>query len=58
MITIEERISVSQDDPLAEQIESKLTEQDGWYMSETTVTKTFKRVQIIGITETGEEENG
>lgn len=52
MITIEEKISVSQDDPLVKQIESKLTEQDGWHMSETTVTKTFKRVQIIGIGET------
>lgn len=52
MITIEEKISVSQDDQLAEQIENKLTEQEGWYMTETTTTKTFKRVQIIGIGET------
>lgn len=52
MITIEEKISVSQDDPLAEQIENKLTEQDGWHMTETTVAKTFKRVQFIGIRET------
>lgn len=49
MITIEEKISVSQDDPLAEQIENKLTEQDGWHMTETTTSKTFKRIQWIGM---------
>lgn len=52
MITIEEKISVSQDDPLAEQIKNKLTEQDGWQMSETTTTKTFKRIQWIGMGKT------
>lgn len=52
MITIEEKISVSQDDPLAEQIENKLTEQDGWHMTETTVVKTYRRIQFIGIGET------
>ena len=49
MITIDEKISVSQDDPLAEQIESKLTEQDGWHMTETTTSKTYKRIQWIGM---------
>ena len=58
MIIVEEKISVSQYDPLIEQIENKLTEQDGWHMTETTVAKTFIRVQIIGLTETEEEENG
>ncbi|MBQ6559437.1 MAG: hypothetical protein IJL85_01265 [Erysipelotrichaceae bacterium] len=52
MITIKEEITITQDDPLAEQIEGKLTKQDGWYMTETTVTKTFKRVQFIGTGET------
>jgi len=52
MITIKEEITITQDDPLAKQIENKLTEQDGWHMTETTVTKTYKRVQFIGIGET------
>ena len=49
MITIEERITVSHDEPLAQEYSRHLLEKDGWQISEDTAAVTYKRIQRIGL---------
>ena len=49
MITIEERITVTHDEPLAQEYSKHLSEKDGWQISEDTTAVTYKRIQWFGI---------
>ncbi len=49
MIEIEERITVTHDEPLVKEYRKRLLEKDGWQISEDTVAVTFKRIQCFGL---------
>ena len=49
MITIEERITVTHDEPIAKDYRIHLLEKDGWQISEDTTAVTYKRIQWIGL---------
>lgn len=49
MITIEERITVTHDEPLADEYSKRLLEKDGWLISEDTTAVTYRRIQRFGI---------
>lgn len=49
MITIKEKIIVTQDDAMLSEYRKLLTEADGWKVTENTMTVEFRRVQFLGI---------
>lgn len=53
MITIKEVITVTYDEPLADEYEKKLKAEDGWTRTDDTVAMTFSRTQWF---RTGETE--
>lgn len=49
MITIKEKIIVTQDDAMLSEYRKLLKEEDGWKITENTMTVTFRRVQFLGV---------
>jgi hypothetical protein len=49
MITIKEKIIVTQDDTMLSEYRKLLTEENGWKVTEYTMTVVFIRVQFLGI---------
>ena len=58
MITIEERITVTHDEPLAQEYSRYLLEKDGWQISEDTTAVTYKRIQWISSKTVTYKRNG
>lgn len=58
MITIEERITVTHDEPLAKEYCKHLLEKDGWQISEDTTAVTYKRIQWISANTVTYKRNG
>lgn len=58
MITIEERITVTHDEPLAQESCKHLFEKDGWQISEDTTAVTYKRIDWINSNTVTYKRNG
>ena len=58
MITIEERITVTHDEPLAQESCRHLLEKEGWQISEDTTAITYKRIQWISSKTVTYKRNG
>lgn len=52
MITIKEQITITYDEPLADEYAKKLKEEDGWVETGDTVAMTFSRIQWLGTKKT------
>lgn len=49
MVTIKEKLIVTQDDAMLSEYKKLLTEENGWKVTENTMTVEFRRVQYLGI---------
>ena len=49
MVTIKGKLIVTQDDAMLSEYRKLLKEEDGWKITENTMTVEFKRVQFLGI---------